>query len=77
MHRLDARSLAALVSRVDTDAATEILAARAPALAADAVRSADPEVGERVLRAMPDTQSDRIVGAMPAEHAVRWRGRLT
>lgn len=77
VHRLDARSLAALVSRVDTDAATEILAARAPALAADAVRSADPEVGERVLRAMPDTQSDRIVGAMPAEHAVRWRGRLT
>lgn len=76
VHRLDARGLAALVSRVDTDAATEILAVKAPAVAADAVRVAHPEVGERVLRAMPEPQAERIVASMPPEHAGRWRDRL-
>ena len=42
VHRLDARSLAALISRVDTDAATEILAVEDPVLAAAAVRTAHP-----------------------------------
>lgn len=76
VHRLDARGLAALVSRVDTDAATEILAVKAPGVAADAVRGVDPEVGERVLRAMPQPQADRIVASMPPDHAGRWRHRL-
>ncbi len=76
VHRLDARGLAALVSRVHTGAATEILAAKAPAVAADAVRVAHPEVGERVLRAMPEPQAIRIVASMPPEHARRWRDRL-
>ena len=76
VHRLNARGLAALVSRVDTESATEILAGREPALAAEAVRSAHPEVGERVLRAMREPQADRIVAAMPDEHAGRWRDRL-
>jgi sporulation protein YlmC with PRC-barrel domain len=76
VHRLDARGLAALVSRVDTDSATEILAVKAPAAAADAVRVVDPEVGERVLRAMPRPQADRIVASMPPDHAGRWRHRL-
>jgi len=76
VHRLDARGLAALVSRVDTDSATEILAVKAPGVAADAVRGVDPEVGERVLRAMPQPQADRIVASMPPDHAGRWRHRL-
>lgn len=76
VHRLDARGLAALVSRVDTDSATEILAVKEPVLAAEAVRSAHPDVGERVLRALPETQASRIVAAMPAEHAGHWRNRL-
>jgi hypothetical protein len=76
VHRLDARGLAALVSRVDTDAATEILAVKAPGVAADAVRGVDPEVGERVLRAMPQPQADRIVASMPPDHAGLWRHRL-
>jgi sporulation protein YlmC with PRC-barrel domain len=76
VHRLDARGLAALVSRVDTDSATEILAGKAPGVAADAVRVVDPEVGERVLRAMPRPQADRIVASMPPDHAGRWRHRL-
>jgi sporulation protein YlmC with PRC-barrel domain len=76
VHRLDARGLAVLVSRVDTDAATEILAGEEPELAADAVRVVHPEVGERVLRAMPPDQSDRIVASMPPDHAGRWRARL-
>lgn len=77
VHRLDARGLAALVSRVDTASATEILAGQEPALAAAAVRTAHPDVGEGVLRALPDADSSRIVSAMPAEHAGRWRKRLT
>jgi len=68
--------LAALVSRVDTDAATEILAARDPGLVAEVVRVSHPDVGERMLRAMPDTAAARIVAAMPTEHAEPWRQRL-
>ena len=76
VHRLDPRSLAALVSRVDTESATEILVGQDPAVAAAAVREVHPDIGERVLRALPEIQADRIVGAMPAEHALRWRDRL-
>jgi len=76
VHRLDARGLAGLVSRVDTDAATEILAAEEPALAAEAVRSAYPDFGERLLRSMPAPVAARILAAMPTEHAGHWRDRL-
>ena len=76
VHRLDPRSLAALVSRVDTESATQILVGQDPAVAAAAVREVHPDIGERVLRALPEIQADRIVGAMPAEHALRWRDRL-
>lgn len=53
VHRLDARGLAALVSRVDVDTATEILAARDPQVAADAVRAMPPDVAERIHRRSP------------------------
>ena len=76
VHRLDARGLAALVSRVDTDSATEILAGKDPGLAAEAVTAASPEGGERGLRAMPAALAGRIVAAMSGEHAGRWRARL-
>jgi Mg/Co/Ni transporter MgtE len=76
VHRLGARDLAALVSRVDTDAATEILAARESGTAAAAVAASHPDVGERMLRAMTEPEVARIVAAMPAEHARRWRQRL-
>ncbi len=76
VHRLDARGLAALVSRVDTHAATEILAVNDPAVAAAAVSVVHPEVGERVLRAMSGPQAERIVALMPLDHAGRWRARL-
>ena len=76
VHRLDPRGLAALVSRVDTDSATEILATRDPVLAALAVRAAHPEVSERLLRAMPSHLAARILAAMPGEHAHHWRRRL-
>ena len=50
VHRLDARSLAALVSRVHVDDANEILAARDPRVAAEAVRAMHPDVAERINR---------------------------
>ena len=76
VNHLDATGLAALVSRLDTESATEVLAATGPAVAADVVRATHPVVGERVLRAMPDADAAEIVAAMPAEHATRWRYRL-
>jgi sporulation protein YlmC with PRC-barrel domain len=76
VHHLDARGLAALVSRVDTESAAQILAARGPGVAADVVRATHPAVGERVLRAMPYTEAARIVAAMPEAHAGPWRRRL-
>lgn len=76
VHRLDARGLAALMSRVDTDSAAEILVAREPVVAAEAIRVAHPSVAERLLRALPASYATRIVGAMPSEHAGRWRNRL-
>jgi sporulation protein YlmC with PRC-barrel domain len=76
VHHLDATRLAALVSKLDLESATEVLAAMGPRVAADVVRAAQPVVGERVLRAMPDADAATIVAAMPAEHATRWRLRL-
>ena len=75
VHHLDAAALAALISRLDVESATEVLALRGPRVAADAIRAA-PVVGERVLRAMPDEAAEHIVAAMPAEHATRWRARI-
>jgi hypothetical protein len=76
VHLLDARGLAMLVSRLDIESATEILAVKGPGVAADVVRVIHPVVGERVLRAMPDADAADIVAAMPAEHAKQWRNRL-
>ena len=50
VHRLDARGLAALVSRVDVDSADEILASRDPQVAAEAVRVMHPGVAQRIRR---------------------------
>ncbi len=76
LHRLGPRDLAALVSRVDTDSATEILSVREPTVAAEALAAAHPDISERVLRAMPRRLAARVVAAMPAEPAGRWRQRL-
>jgi sporulation protein YlmC with PRC-barrel domain len=76
VNHLHAAGLAALVSKLDTESATEVLAATGPETAADVVRTSHPVVGERVLRAMPDADAARILAAMPAEHATRWRARL-
>lgn len=77
VHHLDARGLAALVSRLDTESAAEVLAAKGPWVAAEVVRAAHPAVAERVLRALPGAHVARIVAALPAEHASRWRRRLS
>ncbi|WP_293310891.1 magnesium transporter [Mycolicibacterium sp.] len=53
VHRLDPHGLAAVISRVDVDAATEILASADPQTAAEAVRVVHPEVAERLHRREP------------------------
>lgn len=75
VHHLGATELAAMVERLATEAAAEVLAATAPAVAAEAIR-VDPGVGERILRAMPSSNATDIVAEMPADHAARWRARL-
>lgn len=76
VHHLDESGLAALIDRLDTESAAEVLAITEPLVAARVVTATDPVVGERVLRAMADDDVADIVGAMPAEHAGRWRARL-
>jgi sporulation protein YlmC with PRC-barrel domain len=76
VHHLDAAGLAALISRLDVESATEVLAVREPRIAADAVRTAHPAVGERLLRAVPHKTAEQIMAAMPVEHANQWRGRI-
>ena len=71
VHHLDAAGLAALISRLDIESATEVLALRGPRVAADA-SVPHPAVGERVLRAMPrrSRRADR------GRHARRTRDPL-
>lgn len=76
VHHLGSTELAAMVERLATEAAAEVLAATAPAVAAEAIR-VDPGVGERILRAMPSSNATDIVAEMPADHAARWRARLS
>lgn len=76
VHHLDVRGLASLIARLDLESATEVLVAKAPSLAADAVRIVDPAMAERLLRAMQEDDAAEIVAAMPVEHAASWRARL-
>jgi sporulation protein YlmC with PRC-barrel domain len=76
IHLLDARGLAALVARLDTDSAAEVLTAKGPEVAADVIRASHPVIGERMLRAMDETEAADIIAVMPAHHATRWRDLL-
>lgn len=53
VHRLGPRALAALLARVDVDAAGEILDVHDPAVAAEALRATHPDLGARLRRALP------------------------
>ena len=76
VHLLDARELAALVSRLDVDSAADVLTSRGPGVAAEVVRISGPVVGDHLLRAMTDADAADVVAAMPAAHASRWRRLL-
>ena len=76
VHLLSARDLAVLITRLDTDSASEVLAARGPEVAARVIQASHPAVGERVLRAMPDAEATDVVREMPARHATHWRNVL-
>lgn len=76
VHLLDARGLAMLVARLDTESATEVLAAKETGTAADVIRTSHPVIGERMLRAMTDTVAAGVVAAMPAHHATHWQNVL-
>ncbi len=73
VHLLDARGLAMLIAHLDTESATEVLAAKGPTLAANTIRASHPSVGERILRAMAGNAAADVVAVMPASHATHWR----
>jgi hypothetical protein len=77
IHLLNARDLAVLLTKLDVQSATEVLAARGPDVAAEVIHASHPELGERVLRAMPAAAAADVVAAMPAQHAQHWRRILT
>ncbi|MGE2728996.1 magnesium transporter [Mycolicibacterium vaccae] len=73
VHLLDARGLAMLIARLDVESATEVLSARGPTVTADTIAASHPVVGERMLRAMTDTDTAEVLSAMPATRAAHWR----
>lgn len=76
VNHLDVTGLATLVSKLNTESATEVITATTPATAADVIRASHPVVAERVLRALPDADVERILAAMPAEHTTHWHARV-
>ncbi|MGE2735043.1 hypothetical protein [Mycolicibacterium vaccae] len=47
--------------------------ARGPTVTADAIAASHPVVGERLLRAMTDTDAAAVLSAMPATRSAHWR----
>jgi hypothetical protein len=76
VHRLTDGDLAALVARLDLDAATEVLDVVGPERTAGAITHAPTPVGERLLRALPEDARLKVLSHMPEEHAHRWRRRI-
>jgi len=76
VHRLTDGDLAALVARLDLDAATEVLDAAGPDRTAGAIAHANTHVAEHLLRALPDETRAEVLDHMPDEHAHRWRHRV-
>jgi len=60
MHRLDSTGLAHLLTRLDVTKATEVITAVGPDRAASALLKTHPEVGGRLMRALPVSESARI-----------------
>lgn len=73
VHRLRARDLATLICHLKTGHAVDILAARGPALASDVIQLTGPVAGQRILRAMGESDAAEVIAAMPVRHAQRWR----
>ncbi len=71
VHHLDAAALAALISRLDVESATEVLALRGPRVAADAIRAAP---ARRRARASGDARRSRRTDR--GRHARRARNPL-
>jgi sporulation protein YlmC with PRC-barrel domain len=76
VHRIDAAGLAALVTQLDIESASDVLDAVGPSRAADALVLAQDHTSERVLRALETEKASEIVAAMPERHARQWRHRL-
>lgn len=77
VHRLDARALAELLTRLDLDSATDVMRAVGPERTAGAVAQAHPEVGGRLMLALGDREADEVIERLPAEATHRYRHLLS
>jgi hypothetical protein len=73
VHRLDARGLAELLTRLDLDSATDVIKAVGPARAAEAVTQAHPTVGGRIMLALEPGHAARVIDGMPHDSASAFR----
>jgi len=83
VHRLDDQALAELLTRLNLEDASEVLLDAGPERAAAALARTHPEVGERLVLAMPDVDASRVIEALPKPtahhylHLLRDRSPLT
>jgi sporulation protein YlmC with PRC-barrel domain len=77
VHRLGARDLAELLTRLDVESATEVIRAVGPERAAGAVTQVHPEVGERLMRALEPGDAAKVIDELPAAYHHRFRRELT
>lgn len=73
VHRMDARGLAELLTRLEVERAAEVLEAVGPQRAAVAVHLAHPAVGDRLMLALTKEAADRLLEKLPAKSASHFR----
>lgn len=72
VHRLDARELAVLVSRLSTEAGADVLETVHPTRAAEALTASQREVRRRLMMAMDEEPAAAVVEELPSPHKKRY-----
>ena len=76
VHRVPSHELAAILERLDTESAVDVIEALGDIRVAQAIVAGHHTMGERLLRSVPRSKAHRIISAMPAPHDEHWRARL-
>ncbi len=76
VHRLDARGLAELLTRLDLGSATDVVRRVGPARAAEALSHVHPQVGGRLIAGLGPGEAATLLDELPEQTAHRLRRRL-